>query len=186
MLRDTAGTTYGAADLRPVLPVFRYPLALYKRLCGLGTRKKPGSTWRTNNMSPRIRVLVIQNDCARLISMMLWLEQFAEFEIAGIVDDSQRLQEQLVENEPDVLLIDAESLSPERVKCLKALHAFPNAPALIIIGESAQADLLMAQESDLHLTQATSVNELCESLRKANNRRRQVFVTANMPLTKAG
>lgn len=137
-------------------------------------------------MSPRIRVLVIQNDCANLISLMLWLEQFAEFEIAGVGDDTQNLQEQMVQNEPDVLLIDAESLSPQRLKCLKKLRAFPNAPALVIIGESAYSEHLLSQESDLHLNQATSVHELCESLRKANNRRRQVFVTANMPLTKAG
>jgi DNA-binding NarL/FixJ family response regulator len=137
-------------------------------------------------MSPRIRVLVIQNDCAKLISLMLWLEQFSEFEIAGVADDTHNLQEQLVQNEPDVLLIDAESMSPERLKCLKKLRAFPNAPALVIIGESSYSDHLFSQESDLHLNQATSVNELCDSLRKANNRRRQVFVTANMPLTKAG
>jgi DNA-binding NarL/FixJ family response regulator len=117
---------------------------------------------------------------------MLWLEQFAEFEIAGVGDDTQNLQEQMVQNEPDVLLIDAESLSPQRLKCLKKLRAFPNAPALVIIGESAYSEHLLSQESDLHLNQATSVHELCESLRKANNRRRQVFVTANMPLTKAG
>lgn len=137
-------------------------------------------------MNPRIRVLVIQNDCAKLISLMLWLEQFAEFEIAGVGDDTHNLQEQMVQNEPDVLLIDAESMSPERLKCLKKLRAFPNAPALVIIGESAYSEQLLSQESDLHLSQATSVNELCDSLRKANNRRRQVFVTANMPLTKAG
>jgi chemotaxis response regulator CheB len=137
-------------------------------------------------MSPRIRVLVIQNDCAKLISLMLWLEQFAEFEIAGVGDDTHNLQEQMVQHEPDVLLIDADSLSPERLKCLKKLRAFPNAPALVIIGESVYSETFLSQESDLHLNLATSVNELCDSLRKANNRRRQVFVTANMPLTKAG
>ena len=137
-------------------------------------------------MSPRTRVLLIQNDCARLISLMLWLEQFPEFEIAGAGDDTNNLQEQIVQHEPDVLLIDAESMSPERLKCLKKLRGFPNAPAVVIIGEHAHPEQLFAHESDLHLTQTTSVNELCDSLRKAHNRRRQTVVTANMPLTMAG
>lgn len=137
-------------------------------------------------MGPRTRVLLIQNDCAKLISLMLWLEQFPEFEIAGAGDDTHNLQEQIVQHEPDVLLIDAESLTSERLQCLKKLRAFPNAPAVVIIGEHIPSEQLFAHESDLHLNQATSVTELCDSLRKANNRRRQVVVTANMPLTKAG
>jgi DNA-binding NarL/FixJ family response regulator len=136
-------------------------------------------------MNPRTKIFVVEHDCAKLVNLMLWLDQYPEFEISGVVGDTRNIQEQIAENNPDIVLLDVDTTLADRVSTVRSLKASPNAPAIVVLCPSEKDKALLA-ESDGYVQQTSSIQDLCDFLQKASNKRRIAIAAANMPKTKAG
>src|ERR1051326_5467788 len=60
-------------------------------------------------MNQRIKIFIVEYDCVNLITLMLWLDQFPEFEVLGTTVDDGALREQIDDLKPDVVLLDIET-----------------------------------------------------------------------------
>jgi DNA-binding NarL/FixJ family response regulator len=136
-------------------------------------------------MIPRTKIFVVEHDCAKLVNLMLWLDQYPEFEITGVVGDTRNIHQHIAETNPDIVLLDVDSTSGDRVTTVRSLKASPNAPAVVVLCPGEKDKALLA-ESDGCVQQTSSIQDLCEFLQKASNKRRTAIAAANMPKTKAG
>jgi DNA-binding NarL/FixJ family response regulator len=133
-------------------------------------------------MNPRTKIFVVEHDCAKLVNLMLWLDQYPEFEITGVVGDTRNIHQHIADTNPDLVLLDVAETSISTVRSLKAS---PNAPAIVVLCPGEKDKALLA-ESDGCVQQTSSLQDLCEFLQKASNKRRTAMAAANMPKTKAG
>lgn len=137
-------------------------------------------------MNPRTKIFIAEYDCASLVSLMLWLEQFPEFEVAGASNNGAQLVDRIGELHPDVVLLDVNKGAAENLPVLRAIKAFASAPAVLLRSPIDSNDNMLQIEADGSVVPSTSIKELCEAIRKAANKRRVAMSAANMPLTKAG
>ena len=137
-------------------------------------------------MNPRTKIFIAEYDCASLVSLMLWLEQFPEFEVAGASNNGAQLVDRIGELNPDVVLLDVNKGAAENLPVLRAIKAFASAPAVLLRSPIDTNDSMLQIEADGSVVPSTSIKELCEAIRKAANKRRVAMSAANMPLTKAG
>lgn len=142
-------------------------------------------------MISRTTLLVVEEDCSALVPLMLWLDQFPEFEIVGRTNDSDLLS-QIQELEPDVVLLGIESPGPEdlhlHLRIIRNIRALNGSPAVLFTCQTVAGayDTILANESDGFITYHDSLKEIFDSVRKAANKRKLAQSTANMPMTKAG
>jgi DNA-binding NarL/FixJ family response regulator len=139
-------------------------------------------------VNARTKIFIAEYDCAKLIQLMLWLEQFPEFEVSGTAKIGCDMLQKIKANQPDVVLID---FNPERIDALQIVRAlrYASADAAIIATASAESGLeegLLNSDADEILNPASSIKDLCESIRKVVNRHRATLAAANVPMTKAG
>ena len=139
-------------------------------------------------MNPRTKIFVVENDCASLISLMLWVDQNNEFEVLGTKRDTGSLQQDLAKHTADVLLVDIASPALRDIIALRELKNEEGAPSIITMNRSDRAymDSILASEFDAHVNPGTSLKELNEIIKKVANRRRLTVTATNMPLSKAG
>ncbi len=141
-------------------------------------------------MDQRTKIFVIEHDCAKLVNLMLWLDQFPEFEIAGVIDDVRNIQNYMNESRPDVVLMNGDSphAPHDAIASVRSLKANPHAPAIVVMGQQPKNtnDKALLAESDFYLQDTASITELYEFIRKTTNKRRIAHAAANMPKTKAG
>ena len=138
-------------------------------------------------MNPRTKIFIAENDCASLVSLMLWLEQFPEFEVEGAAISGADWIARINEHRPDVVLLDSTFFRPENLPSLRAVKSGPFAPGILVkTVNNQQLDSLIANEADETLGSEASIKDLCEAIRKAANKRRVALSAANMPITLAG
>jgi DNA-binding NarL/FixJ family response regulator len=134
------------------------------------------------------KIFVIDKDCAKLVNLMLCLDQFPEFEIVGLIDDARNLSQQISDNRPDIILLDIASVGTDAVSALLSLKESPTSPAVVVMGKrdkTARGRSLMSL-ADAYLKNTASIKELGDLLGIATNKRRAAFASLNMPKTKAG
>jgi DNA-binding NarL/FixJ family response regulator len=138
-------------------------------------------------MNPRANIFIVEKDCSGLVPIMLWLDQFPEFEVFGTTNDNDFMP--LIEEiKADVVLLAKESPEPEDFLTTRQIKALNNSPAIVL---SYQSDVgayepMLANESDGLITSKTSLTEIYDALHKVVNKRRVAQSAANMPMTKAG
>ncbi len=138
-------------------------------------------------MNARTKIFIADYDCASLVSLMLWLEQFPEFEVSGTSSNGAHLVDRINQLNPDVVLLDINKGVSENLPVVRAIRGSASSPAILLKSPSEQHnDHALAMESDGSIGPLTAVKDLCDAIRKAANKRRMALSAANMPLTKAG
>jgi DNA-binding NarL/FixJ family response regulator len=139
-------------------------------------------------MNPRTKIFVVEQDCGRLINIMLYLEQFAEFELVGSCGSACELNWQLQQANVDVVLVDSESLDAESIATIRAIKAGANAPSMLVLGGSdvSAAEKVLLAEADGLMKLTSGIKDLAESIRRVLNKRKAVATVAKLPRTKAG
>src|SRR5208282_2249060 len=80
------------------------------------------------SMSTPAKIFVIEQDCGRLISLLLWLEQFAEVEVTGSCSQLHEMTALQMQS-ADVVMIDLENQEVQSIAALRALKSLSPAPA---------------------------------------------------------
>ncbi|HEY9714326.1 MAG TPA: hypothetical protein V6C72_12725 [Chroococcales cyanobacterium] len=146
-------------------------------------------------MNARTKVFIVDRDCASLVSLMLWLDQFADLEVTGATADATSMAGALVGQvkraQPDVVLVDLASaieIADTTVfptTLVKAIKSAAGEPGILIRGQHDQ-EIALAAETDGYFGPKSSIKELADAIRKIANKRRLALSAANMPMTKAG
>ena len=139
-------------------------------------------------MNPRTKIFVVEQDCGKLINLMLFLEQFSEFELVGSSGRACELNWQLQQASVDVILIDSEAQDAESLATIRTIKAAPNAPAILVLcaGEATAAEKVLLAEADGLMRRNSGIKDLAESIHRAHNKRKAVVTVAKIPRTKAG
>ena len=138
-------------------------------------------------MNARTKIFIAEYDCARLISLMLWLEQFPEFEITGTAQFGSDLVHRVKESQPDVVLLDFNSETIDSLHIVRAIRNSATAAAILATAsaEVSVKDCLKSSEADEIINPSSSMKDLSESIRRVVKKKR-LALAANMPMTKAG
>jgi DNA-binding NarL/FixJ family response regulator len=138
-------------------------------------------------VNARTKIFIAEYDCARLISLMLWLEQFPEFEITGTAQFGSDLVHRVKESQPDVVLLDFNSETIDSLHIVRAIRNSATAAAILATAsaEVSVKDCLKSSEADEIINPSSSMKDLSESIRRVVKKKR-LALAANMPMTKAG
>lgn len=137
-------------------------------------------------MNARTKIFIADYDCASLVSLMLWLEQFPEFEVSGTSSNSAQLLDRINKANPDIVLLDINKGVAENLPLVRAIRGSLASPAILLKAQTEQSVDALANESDGSIGPSTAVKDVCDAIRKATNKRRMALSAANMPMTKAG
>lgn len=139
-------------------------------------------------MDTRTKVFFIEPSCAKLVSLMLWLDQYPEFELVGTASSAFDLRDVVSDAEPDVVLFDIGASSPDDLRSIRELKTTRPCPAVLVMHQDdvALMEGPLTRETDGQIGPKTSLKELAEHLRRAANKRRVALSVANVPATRAG
>jgi DNA-binding NarL/FixJ family response regulator len=138
-------------------------------------------------MNQLTKIFIAEPDCESLVSTMLWLEQYPEFEVYGNAINGAALAEQINEVQPDLVLLGSGGTNAQAALFLKRIRACVSAPAVVLVTKSDTNLDLLAAEFDGQIGPRTTLKDIPELIRKAVNRRRLSAITAaNIPMAKAG
>ena len=138
-------------------------------------------------MNQRIKIFIVEYDCVNLITMMLWLDQYAEFDVLGTTVDTGNLRGQIRELKPDVVLLDVETPGPEDIPQLRDIKSTEPKPAVVLLyqGDASELQGILSDESDGAVGRNSTLGELYETVMQAYNRR-HVIRSAALPVARAG
>jgi DNA-binding NarL/FixJ family response regulator len=125
-------------------------------------------------MSNRVKIFIVEYDCVSLITLMLWLDQFPDFEVLGTTVDTGRLAEQISELQPDVVLLDIATPGPEDIAPLLQIKSVEPDPAVLLLyhGDPKGLRGILEDESEGQLGPDRTLGDLHGAILKAYNRRR--------------
>ena len=138
-------------------------------------------------MNQRIKIFIVEYDCVSLITLMLWLDQFPEFDVLGTTINTGNLKEQIAELEPDVVLLDIETPGPEDIPVLREVKSVQPVPAVILLyhGDPDGLEGILESESEGQLGPDRTLGDLHDSVMKAYNRQ-LLTRSAALTMAKAG
>lgn len=124
-------------------------------------------------MNQRIKIFIVEYDCVNLITLMLWLDQYPEFEVLGATVDTGDLSQQIKTLSPDVVLLDVNTPGPEDINQLKAVKSVSPTPAVVLLysGEHQQVEGILKEQSDGALNVTETLKTLYETVVSAHNQR---------------
>jgi DNA-binding NarL/FixJ family response regulator len=125
-------------------------------------------------MSNRVKIFIVEYDCVSLITLMLWLDQFPDFEVLGTTIDTGRLTAQIESLQPDVVLLDIATPGPEDIAPLLEIKSVEPTPAVLLLyhGDSRGLRGILQDESEGQLGPDRTLGDLHGAILQAYNRRR--------------
>jgi DNA-binding NarL/FixJ family response regulator len=136
-------------------------------------------------MNPRTKLLIAQPDGAKLVSLLLWLEQYTDLEVVGTTCSGDKLASCTSFHQPDVVLLDFSLLAQDQPAKIKSVASLP---AILVMHESDIAPMESALSKDLdgYINPKLALSELTENIRKAAQKRVVPMAAAYVPATMAG
>lgn len=137
-------------------------------------------------MNPRTKVLIAQPDGAKLVSLLLWLEQFTDMEVVGTTCSGEKLVACSTFHQPDVVLLDFSLFAQDESATAKIKMA-NSSPSVLMMHESEIAPMGYALGKDLdgYINPKIALQEFTETIRKAAQKRVHM-APAYVPSTMAG
>src|SRR5438093_433995 len=113
-------------------------------------------------MDNRIKIFIVEYDCVSLITLMLWLDQFPDFQVLGTTVDTGMLGQQISDLKPDVVLLDIATPGPEDVAPLLEIKTVEPTPAVLLLYEGNPAGLkgILEDESEGQLGPDRTLGDL--------------------------
>jgi hypothetical protein len=125
-------------------------------------------------MSNRVKIFIVEYDCVSLITLMLWLDQFPDFEVLGTTIDTGNLGDQVAQLQPDVVLLDIATPGPEDIAPLLEIKSVEPSPAVLLLyhGDPTGLKGILQDESDGQLGPNRTLGDLQGAILRAYNKRR--------------
>lgn len=139
-------------------------------------------------MNPRTKLLIAQPDGAKLVSLLLWLEQYTDLEVVGTTCSGDKLAVCTSYHQPDVVLVDFSLLAQDQPEATAKIKNTDSHPAILVMHESDIAPMESALGKDLdgYINPKLALSQLTESIRKAAQKRVISVAPVYVPATMAG
>jgi hypothetical protein len=138
-------------------------------------------------MDPRTKILILEKDCGRLTSLMLWLEQFQEFQVRGTLRQLECPVQERIFDDCEILLVGANAVSGEDIKRVRTAKLSPLRPAIVLLsqGNTNSCEGQIANESEAIIKVDASLHDLYDELKKVAQRRKVSVSPSWLPASKA-
>jgi hypothetical protein len=138
-------------------------------------------------MNALTKIFIAERDCESLVNTMLWLEQYADFDVYGSMISEGCLKQQIDEVQPDIVMLGVPSMSAEAALTIKMIRTASSNPSLLLVTKSESSADLMTAECDGLIGPKTGLKEVADLIEKTTNRRRVTAIApAAVPMAKAG
>lgn len=139
-------------------------------------------------MSERIKIFIVEYDCVNLITLMLWLDQFPEFDVLGTTVDTGSMRQQIEDMQPDIVLLDIETPGPEDIPQLREVKSVSRPPAVVLLYQGDPDGLkgVLTNESEGQIGPDSTLGDLRDAILFAVDRNRARIPALLMPVAKAG
>lgn len=136
-------------------------------------------------MNERIKIFIVEYDCVNLITLMLWLDQFPDFDVLGTTVDTGSIKSQIEDLKPDVVLLDIAIPGPEDIPQLREVKSVSDPPAVILLYQGTAEGLRgpLINESEGFLGPESTLGDLRDTILNALKRK---VVAPLIPIAKAG
>lgn len=137
-------------------------------------------------MTPPTKVFIVDSDRLTLITLSLWLEHLKDFEIVGTALAHNKLEQKIIQSQPELVVLNLNSSGLEAVSTLRRIkQVLPETPLIILYdGDMQDLEGPLTQESDAQLSPETSLKDFVEVMRKYGFKHK--VVTSPHFMTKAG
>jgi hypothetical protein len=132
-------------------------------------------------MDKRIKLSIMESDIRRLTALMLWFEQFPEFQVNGMLAESDASSHDKILLDCQILLLSDKALSLHDHALLK-LGA--GRPALVLL-KGSEACVPNIVECDGALDVDASLKDVYDQVEKVAVRRKLMVTPAWLPASKA-
>ncbi|HEY9717852.1 MAG TPA: hypothetical protein V6C69_10310 [Trichormus sp.] len=138
-------------------------------------------------MNSLTKIFIAEQDCESLVNTMLWLEQYADFEVYGTAQTDSSLTDQIEEMQPDVVIFGVAGAAAQVTMAIKAIRSTSSSPAVMVVSRNDVNVDSLAAEADGQIGPRTGLKDVPELIQKAVNRRRlSAIATKAVPMAKAG
>ncbi|MCC6976895.1 MAG: hypothetical protein IT343_01135 [Candidatus Melainabacteria bacterium] len=139
-------------------------------------------------MNPRTKLLIAQPDGAKLVSLLLWLEQYSDMEVVGTTCSGDKLVNCATFHQPDVVLLDFSLMAQDEKSTAADIKSVSSTPAILVMHESdiAPMEYALGKDLDGYINPKLSLQELTENVRKSAQKRLTPVAAAYVPATMAG
>jgi DNA-binding NarL/FixJ family response regulator len=139
-------------------------------------------------MDKRIKIFIVEYDCVNLITLMLWLDQFSDFDVLGTTLETGSIKSQIEAMKPDVVLLDIGRPGPEDVSRLRDIKTAQQAPAVLILYQGLKEQLRgpLDNESDGSLGPESTLGELRDAILASLKGKEIAIPSTIVPIAKAG
>ena len=116
---------------------------------------------------------------------MLWLQQFIEFEVAGILNEQlAQLPIGVVDNY-EIVLYFADRISPQDIANLRLVKHGIGCPSIILAGRLDGSGQYVFNDVEAKIHMDAPLKTLCEQIKKQVNKRNSLLPTLWLPAAKA-
>jgi hypothetical protein len=140
-------------------------------------------------MDKRQRILIVETDCARLTTLLLWLDQFGQYDVKGIMPVGNSTGVERYSAEADLIIVADDDSIRESILYINALRRTDcRAQTMLLQTNKCVTDLMVRQiVYDAHVPADGALNELnkviASLLRNASAAKRRTMLST---LAKAG
>jgi hypothetical protein len=152
-------------------------------------RSDSGVKVKVKVMEKRQRILIVETDCARLTTLLLWLDQFGQYDVKGIMPVGNSTGVERYSAEADLIIVADDDSIRESILYINALRKTDcRAQTMLLQTNKCVTDLMVRQiVYDAHVPADGALNELnkviASLLRKGSAAKRRTMLSA---LAKAG
>ena len=139
-------------------------------------------------MNERVKIFIVEYDCVNLITLMLWLDQFPDFDVLGTTVDTGSIKAQIEDLKPDVVLLDIGTPGPEDIPQLREIKSVAETPAVVLLYKGGADELRgpLMNESEGFLGLESSLGDLRDAILSALKRRPAILPKSFHAIAKAG
>ncbi len=134
-------------------------------------------------MNPRTKLLIAQPDGAKLVSLLLWLEQYTDLEVVGTTCSGDKVADCTSFHQPDVVLLDFCLLAQDPPAATAKIKSVASAPAILVMhGKRHRTDGVSIEQRSRRLHQPEiSAQRTHRNHSQGRSKARRAYVSSIRP-----
>jgi hypothetical protein len=132
---------------------------------------------KKSSMEKCIKILIMDDDCSRLAALVLWLDQFREFQVSGVLANSDSCTEERLLSDCQIILLGDNAIGAYNRFLEKSLKVGSELPSIIgLKTNSANGhEGELAFEYEVIVNVDASLKDLYDQIGKVATRRKNMF-----------
>ncbi|HEY9776134.1 MAG TPA: hypothetical protein V6C81_20390 [Planktothrix sp.] len=138
-------------------------------------------------MNSLTKIFIAERDCESLVTTMLWLEQYPDFDVYGSMITEGCLTQQIEEVQPDIVMLGVPAMSAEAAMAIKTIRSVQNAPSILVLSKAESAHEAALADCDGFIGPKTGLKDVADIIETVTTRQRVTAIApATVQMAKAG